>query len=211
MAALSASILNLEKVSIHDSFFDLGGNSLLATRLIFQAKEQFEVQIPLRQLFLQPTVAGLSEAIALAQQNKGQSSNGSGHGLGQQPLLNRMTLEELQADVQLDPAIRAAGLPPARTAGPQHVLLTGATGFVGAFLLRDLLADTGAVDPLPGASGKCEGRAGTPAPEYGRLWAVGCGIRGADRRGAGRFGTAAFRPAGGSIPGAGAADRYDCP
>jgi len=148
VAELSASVLNLEKISIHDSFFDLGGNSLLATRLVFQTRELFEVQIPLRQLFMQPTVAGLSQAIEAARQNGRpgsaalRSSNGNGHVRDYQPLLGKMTLGELQAEVRLDPAIRAGGLPPARATNPQHVLLTGATGFVGAFLLRDLLRET---------------------------------------------------------------------
>jgi thioester reductase-like protein len=144
VAELSASVLNLEKISIHDSFFDLGGNSLLATRLLFQTRELFEVQIPLRQLFMQPTVAGLSQAIEAAQQNR-HSANGSANVHDRQPLPGKMTLQELQAEVRLDPAIRAAGLPPARISDPRHVLLTGATGFVGAFLLRDLLRETEAV------------------------------------------------------------------
>jgi amino acid adenylation domain-containing protein/thioester reductase-like protein len=155
VAELSASVLNLEKISIHDSFFDLGGNSLLATRLVFQMRELFEVQIPLRQLFMQPTVAGLSAAIEAARQNGHLAkvpetpakvpetlANGNGHVRDAQSLLGRMTLGELQAEVRLDPAIRAAGLPPARATSLQHVLLTGATGFVGAFLLRDLLRET---------------------------------------------------------------------
>ncbi len=142
VAKLCAAVLNLERISIHDSFFDLGGDSLLATRLIFQAREQFEVELPLRQLFMQPTVAGLSQAIEAAQSN-GQypSSNDRVH--DQQSLLGTMSLAELQAEVVLDPEITSGDLPPAK-ADPGHVLLTGATGFVGAFLLRDLLRDSAA-------------------------------------------------------------------
>ena len=53
-----------------------------------------------------------------------------------------MTLAELQTEAALDPAITAGGLPLADITVPRHVLLTGATGFVGAFLVRDLLQDT---------------------------------------------------------------------
>jgi amino acid adenylation domain-containing protein/thioester reductase-like protein len=141
VAELCAAVLNLERISIHDSFFDLGGNSLLATRLIFQAREQFQVAIPLRQLFMQPTVAGLSQAIDLAQGN-GHSPSRNGHTYDHQSLLGTMTLAELQAEASLDPDIIPGELPLARIAEPDHVLLTGATGFVGAFLLRDLLQDS---------------------------------------------------------------------
>ena len=104
VAELCAAVLNLERISIHDSFFDLGGDSLLATRLIFQAREQFEVELPLRQLFMQPTVAGLSQAIEVAQRN-GQSPSRNGRVRDQQSLLGTMTLAELQAEVVLDPEI----------------------------------------------------------------------------------------------------------
>jgi thioester reductase-like protein/amino acid adenylation domain-containing protein len=143
VAKLCAAVLNLEKISIHDSFFDLGGDSLLATRLIFQAREQFKVELPLRQLFVQPTVAGLSQAIEVAQSN-GHSLSKNGRVRDQQSLLGTMTLAELQAEVTLDPEISRGDLPLAKMAAPDHVLLTGATGFVGAFLLRDLLHDTAA-------------------------------------------------------------------
>ncbi|HEY1376544.1 MAG TPA: thioester reductase domain-containing protein, partial [Gemmataceae bacterium] len=46
------------------------------------------------------------------------------------------------AETALDPAITAAGLPPVRDGEPQTVLLTGATGFLGAFLLDELLRQT---------------------------------------------------------------------
>jgi len=146
VAALCAETLNLERIGIHNDFFALGGNSLLATRLIFQAREQFGVQLPLRQLFAQPTAAGLSAAIAAAQQ--AGALNGNGRGEAQryhEPLFDAVTLADLQAEAQLDPAITSGDLPRARLTDPRRVLLTGATGFVGAFLLRDLLRQTEAV------------------------------------------------------------------
>ncbi|MDX1413377.1 MAG: thioester reductase domain-containing protein, partial [Candidatus Promineifilaceae bacterium] len=146
VAELTANILDLEQVGIHDSFFDLGGNSLLAARLIFQTREQFQVQIPLRQLFLQPTVAGLSQAIVAAQRNGHASGNGQHHGAAydEAPLPAAITLAELQAEAILDPALSTADLPVGELSKPRHVLLTGATGFVGAFLVRDLLQETSA-------------------------------------------------------------------
>jgi acyl carrier protein len=63
LAGLWAEILKVERVGINDNFFDLGGHSLLATRLIFQIREHFHVDLPLRSLFEAPTIATLTPVI----------------------------------------------------------------------------------------------------------------------------------------------------
>jgi non-ribosomal peptide synthetase component F/alpha-ketoglutarate-dependent taurine dioxygenase/acyl carrier protein len=57
-------LLEVERVGIEDNFFDLGGNSLLATQVVSRARSLFKVEIPLRWLFESPTVAELSDRIA---------------------------------------------------------------------------------------------------------------------------------------------------
>src|SRR5262249_32934247 len=58
-----ASVLKMEAVGIHDNFFDLGGNSLLATQVISRMRKAFQMDIPLRSLFEWPTIADLAEKI----------------------------------------------------------------------------------------------------------------------------------------------------
>jgi enterobactin synthetase component F len=60
---LFAAALGVSKVGIDDNFFNLGGSSLLAIRLISQARSALGRHIEMRALFEKPTVAGLAEAI----------------------------------------------------------------------------------------------------------------------------------------------------
>ncbi|MEM6404660.1 MAG: non-ribosomal peptide synthetase, partial [Cyanobacteria bacterium P01_D01_bin.116] len=55
--------LNVERVGLHDNFFELGGHSLLGIKIIALINESLQVDIPLRGLFLNPTVAGLVEQV----------------------------------------------------------------------------------------------------------------------------------------------------
>ena len=60
LAKLWGSVLGCERVSIHSNFFELGGDSLLATKLAFQVRRVFEIELPLTTLFRHPTVADLA-------------------------------------------------------------------------------------------------------------------------------------------------------
>jgi amino acid adenylation domain-containing protein len=54
------------QVTAHGNFFRLGGNSILAIRLIARLQSAFEVSLPIRAIFEKPTVAGLAEVVEAA-------------------------------------------------------------------------------------------------------------------------------------------------
>ncbi|NEQ63579.1 MAG: non-ribosomal peptide synthetase, partial [Moorea sp. SIO4A1] len=60
LAEIWREVLGIEQIGIHDNFFDLGGNSLLAVRLMAHIQKQFQINLPLATLFENPTVEKLA-------------------------------------------------------------------------------------------------------------------------------------------------------
>ncbi|HST59750.1 MAG TPA: SDR family NAD(P)-dependent oxidoreductase, partial [Longimicrobium sp.] len=63
LADLYGRVLGIDRVSADDDFFDMGGDSLLATQLLSAINEQFQVELPLRALFEATTPARLALAV----------------------------------------------------------------------------------------------------------------------------------------------------
>ncbi|HEX8891388.1 MAG TPA: phosphopantetheine-binding protein [Pyrinomonadaceae bacterium] len=60
MAEICGEVMGLEEVWAGDNFFDLGGHSRMATKIISSVRECFQTGLTLRQVFASPTVAGLA-------------------------------------------------------------------------------------------------------------------------------------------------------
>ncbi|MEC0538176.1 amino acid adenylation domain-containing protein [Bacillus inaquosorum] len=63
LAQLWEDVLKNGPVGIHDNFFDRGGHSLKATALVSRIAKEFDVQVPLKDVFAHPTVEGLASVI----------------------------------------------------------------------------------------------------------------------------------------------------
>jgi acyl carrier protein len=72
VAELWQLLLRVDRIGVHDSFLDLGGDSLLATQLVTRVRERFGVKVSLPELFELPTPAALAariDALSLAQRD----------------------------------------------------------------------------------------------------------------------------------------------
>ncbi|WFR71259.1 condensation domain-containing protein [Prescottella defluvii] len=77
LAAIFAELVGTQRVGVYDSFFDLGGNSLTATRLVARVNAALDARIGVREVFDTPTVSALALRIEAA----------GAHGADQPPLV----------------------------------------------------------------------------------------------------------------------------
>src|ERR1044072_9134429 len=63
LCGIWSELLGIERVGVHDNFFHIGGHSLLATQVVSRVRNSLGVEVPLRAIFANPTVAGMSEPI----------------------------------------------------------------------------------------------------------------------------------------------------
>ncbi|WP_339383843.1 non-ribosomal peptide synthetase family protein [Fortiea sp. LEGE XX443] len=130
LARIWAELLKVQQVGIEDNFFDLGGHSLLLTQLVFQIRQTWQIELSLSSLWEMPTVASLAQSIETAQK------------IGSSTLaITSQNTINWQAETVLDSAIHPE-TPIRYSTEPACILLTGATGFVGSFLLYELLQQT---------------------------------------------------------------------
>ncbi|KAJ3298155.1 large subunit of alpha-aminoadipate reductase [Borealophlyctis nickersoniae] len=145
-------VLNIPAVSIpvDDNFFDVGGHSILATRLVFEMRKSFAIDIPLNIVYREPTIRGMATEVESIRGGDLNIHRPDAAAAARTMMLATKEEEEVvdyAADVNVldDKTISASGLPPltfsSLVAGPGRpvIFLTGATGFLGIFILSALL------------------------------------------------------------------------
>ncbi|MEG4862220.1 MULTISPECIES: non-ribosomal peptide synthetase [unclassified Microcoleus] len=72
LAGIWSKLLKLDRVGIHDNFFEIGGNSLMTLQIAVQVRTLLEKDLPVVKLFQHPTIAQLANYL-----NQGESTNQS--------------------------------------------------------------------------------------------------------------------------------------
>ncbi|XP_029206650.2 linear gramicidin synthase subunit D-like [Acropora millepora] len=145
LAQLWCEVLNIPNIDVQEGFFDLGGHSLLATHLLLKVNSSFRVNLTVQDLFASPTVAEMAKMIDELQQNGSQMNKDLYEGKVDLP--NEVNYHSgaegfVNMDIMLRAFWRSGNFKNTRRWIRGRVLLTGATGFLGVFLLRDLIRFT---------------------------------------------------------------------
>lgn len=126
-------------IPVEESFFDLGGHSILATRLTFELRKKFVTDIPLSLIFDRPTLkaqAAAIDALRIADFGLGQPADEQVV-VPQAPMMDYAIEFETLASTHLKASYDAPGDVPA---DGLNIFLTGGTGFLGVFILARLLS-----------------------------------------------------------------------
>ncbi|MEO0012373.1 MAG: hypothetical protein RLZZ535_762, partial [Cyanobacteriota bacterium] len=129
MADIWQEVLGVQ-AGIYDNFFDLGGHSLLIVRLFARIRNVFKIDLPFQFLFDAPILINFVEKLEKKKMGR----------LGERET-RRLSLE-LNKEAVLDSDISLQDRQFNYPEKINNIFLTGATGFLGAFLLAELLRQT---------------------------------------------------------------------
>ncbi|KAK6222339.1 putative NRPS-like protein biosynthetic cluster [Pestalotiopsis sp. IQ-011] len=126
--------LNPQTIRAEHNFFDLGGHSLLAQQLLLNIRKNVGANVSINTLYEFPSLAGFSAAIDRLLNNATAESAEEGD-----PAYAK-SLDELTG--RLASKYQTADLNAIGASEPLTVFLTGATGFLGAYLVKDIMDRT---------------------------------------------------------------------
>ncbi len=139
LAELYSKVLSIVAIGANDNFFDLGGNSLQTMELIAYVEKKYGVSVRLKEFLAMPSIAGIA---TLVNQNRADRKSPSEYmslqQLQSEAAICWQALEQLKQLKQLKQTEQ-----PTQTVAKENstkdIFMTGATGFLGAFLLQALL------------------------------------------------------------------------
>lgn len=125
-------------ISPEDSFFDLGGHSILATRMIFEIREELVVDLPLGAIFKFPTIKAFAKEIDQIKSGNDVSLPGSETAQTEvEPTVDYFKDAQALTESSLKSAY--ASRESVSKDEQVNVFVTGTTGFLGSFIVSDLL------------------------------------------------------------------------
>lgn len=123
-------------ISPEDSFFDLGGHSIIATRMIFGLRNTLQVDLPLGTIFKYPTIRAFAGEIDRVK-NSGLSSSDEVKTADYANDAKQLTESLLPKRFESRDALISSSTNTGKT--DLKVFVTGVTGFLGSYILADLL------------------------------------------------------------------------
>jgi thioester reductase-like protein len=139
MARVWRELLTVDQIGMEQDFFTVGGHSLLAAQLLLRIKQVFGVSLPLQRILLRPTIRGLSAEVCGKQVSGQQTAETAVPDFDARERAASLIPSALIPSALIPSALIPSALAPLAAQRPSKVLLTGATGFVGAYLVRELL------------------------------------------------------------------------
>lgn len=136
---LFATVLERQSIGRFDDFFESGGHSLLTVRLVSLLREAIGPAINVRQIYDHPTPAALAISLGAVGDTATKQAGSSNDNHDTSVMLADTVLPE---DIALPDHISLEPRPALATIG--SVLLTGAAGFIGSFVLAELLRSSAA-------------------------------------------------------------------
>ncbi|HET8842334.1 MAG TPA: thioester reductase domain-containing protein, partial [Ktedonobacteraceae bacterium] len=134
LVAIWREVLGVEQVGVFDDFFALGGHSLLTVRLMTQIEQTFGKRLPVAAIFQGRTVESLARIVTRHSEDSLWSSMAELH----------LPTVDLQNEAELDLLTCPEVWPGDKVLEVASIFLSGATGFIGTFLLHELLKQTSA-------------------------------------------------------------------
>lgn len=134
IAKIWCRLLNISSLDINENFFEVGGHSLLAAHLTSEVNEHFQTNFETTSIYKFPTVSALVKLINNPKESQEDSIDLSYE-------VNKLPLQFTKIDAQLRSFWKSVKYNSGKfTSG--NVLLTGATGFLGTYILQELLINT---------------------------------------------------------------------
>jgi len=130
-------IMNMHQIDVvFDSFFDIGGHSLLAARLVQNVQAEMGVDVGVVELFANATIEALANLIIQKQQGAGAAPSLAHPAVDLNAQVKLHDTPDAVNDIAMRAFWRSTHF---KRVNERSVLLTGGTGFLGSFLLHELL------------------------------------------------------------------------
>jgi amino acid adenylation domain-containing protein len=163
LASIWSSILGMDIIGINDNFFDLGGHSLTAAKLLARIRDAFQIDLPVAKIFEDPTIERLAAALESIRSGTAAQVFTDLSGEAQAVWTASKLPDQISRYFASHPEAWSGSRLMQLSISPNHIFLTGASGYLGAFLLATLLQKSSAVI-------HCLVRASDSSQGVERLW-----------------------------------------